>query len=462
MRREDFPKDFRWGAATAAFQIEGASDQDGRGPCIWDTFCAIPGKVRDGDTGKTACDHYHRYQEDVNLMAELGINAYRFSLSWSRLLPTGSTSGAGALNDKGVAFYDHLVDALLEKGIEPSATLYHWDLPQALQDKGGWVNRDTVYRFRDYAELAFKLYGDRVKRWYTHNEPWVAAFAGHLQGRHAPGIADLSSAVAVSHHLHISHALAVEAFRKSAVGDGQIGMVLNLYPVVAASDSAEDAAAAELCDAYQNRWFLDPLYRGTYPAELRARFEAAGAPVPEAAGDAGLLKAQKTDFLGVNYYFRKVVRAASTETLAKGAIPHPTLPFEEIIPEGAWRTEMGWEVYAPGLTELLTRVAADYGNPAMVITENGAAFKDDAAKGSDYAVEDEDRRVFLESHLVEALRCIRQGVRLEGYYEWSLMDNFEWAHGYHKRFGLFRVDYNTLKRSWKKSGRWYQSFLAGR
>lgn len=465
MKRSDFPSDFAWGAATAAYQIEGSASADGRGPCIWDTFSHLPGKTRDGDTGDVACDHYRRYLADVALMNELGINAYRFSVSWSRVLPHGS----GRVNEAGLGFYDRLVDSLLERGIAPSATLYHWDLPQALQDSGGWASRDTTERFRDYASVLFDRLGDRVRRWYTHNEPWVAAFAGHLQGRHAPGIADLSTAVAASHHLLLSHAMAVEAYRQSSASAGrelgakrEIGIVLNLYPCVSAGNSREDAEAASLSDAYQNRWFLDPLYRGEYPADLLARFTAGNAAPPVRDGDLSYIAAQKTDFLGVNYYFRKVVRAATADEIASKAVPHASLPIIETKPAGAPYTAIGWEVWPDGLRDLLVRLKSEYGNPRLLITENGAAF-DDPAPVSDpefgRIVNDEDRRAFLESHLSAAKDAIRDGCRLEGFYVWSLLDNFEWAQGYSKRFGIIRVDYATQERVWKKSGAWYRQFL---
>jgi beta-glucosidase len=458
MKRSDFPKDFLWGTATASFQIEGTEKDDGRGDCIWDTFCAIPGKVQDGDTGKTACEHYKRYAEDVDLMASLGISDYRFSLAWPRLLPEGS----GRVNPRGLDFYDRLIDRLLQKNIRPCATLYHWDLPQKLQDKGGWAKRDICDYFLEYANLAFERYGDRVKRWFTHNEPWVAAFAGNLQGRHAPGNTDLATAVAVSYHLVLSHGKAVEAYRKSKSGDGAIGIVLNLYPVEAASSSQADKNAANIADMFQNRWFLDPVYKGCYPQELRAAFEKAGAPLPEMPGDLDFVKKQKTDFLGANYYFRKVVRAASPAEIAGKETPHTSLPFVETIPEGAQLTEMKWEVYPQGMADLLLRIKDDYGNPPVLITENGAAFADknrvnDAALP--YMLDDEDRRAFIENHIAAGLAAREKGSNFAGYFVWSLMDNFEWARGYSRRFGIFHVDYETQKRGWKKSARWYESFL---
>jgi beta-glucosidase len=459
-----FPKGFLWGAATAAYQIEGSAAADGRGPSIRDRFSHTEGKVRDGDTGDVACDHYRRWAEDVGLMTELGLNAYRFSISWSRVLPEGK----GRLNPAGLAFYDRLVDALLEKGIEPSATLYHWDLPQATQDEGGWANRDIVGRFADYSALMYDKLGDRVPRWYTHNEPWVVAYAGHLQGRHAPGIADLKTAVAVSHHLLLSHAAAVEAFRtygrsaanRGTARGGEIGIVLNLYPCVPASASATDTAATQLADQHHNRWFLDPIYRGSYPAELFARFEAAGAAPPIHAGDLERIASAKTDFLGVNYYFRKVVAAceAGAPEMSAASAP-PAAVFAEVKPKGAPYTQIGWEVWPAGLTDLLLRLKADYGDPRLFVTENGAAFGD-ATFQANGEVDDEDRRSFLEGHFRAAAEAIAAGARLEGFFVWSLLDNFEWAQGYSKRFGLIRVDYPTQKRIWKKSARWYRKVIA--
>ena len=457
MQRRDFPKDFLWGAATASFQVEGSPDGDGRGRCIWDTFCATPGKVLNGDTGKVACDHYHRYADDAALMAELGIQTYRMSISWPRVLP----EGAGRVNQKGIDFYQRIFDELAKRNIEPSVTLNHWDLPQALYDKGGWVSRDTAGRFRDYAALMFDTFGDRVKKWVTHNEPWVVAFVGNLQGRHAPGNRDLAIAVSVSYHLVLSHALGVEAFRSSrAAKDGNIGIVLNLYPTYAASESIADRHAANIADMYQNRWFLDPVFKGEYPEELRTAFAQAGAVIPEQPGDLAYIKKQPIDFLGVNYYSRHFVHGATDAELAEGMTPHSALPFVSTPPVGAPVTGIGWELYPRGLTDILTRIKTDYGNPAVYITENGCAYPDDkVSTGGDYAIDDEDRRAYLEAHFSAALDAIRAGVNLKGYYVWSLMDNFEWALGYSVRFGIFHVDYETQKRSWKKSARWYQSFL---
>ena len=444
MTRHDFPPAFRWGAATAAYQIEGAAAEGGRGPCIWDTFAALPGKTVRQESGAVACDHYHRWPEDLDLLQALGVDAYRFSISWSRVFPEGT----GASNPQGIAFYDRLIDGLVARGIEPRATLYHWDLPQALQDCGGWGNRDVAGWFEDYAEAMFGAFGDRVKTWYTHNEPWVVAWAGHHVGRHAPGATDFALASQVTHHLLLAHAGAIEAYRGSRQGDGKIGAVLNLYPIVAATDAPADQAAARLVDGYHNRWWLDPVLKGSYPADLWKTFSDHGVAPRVQPGDLDRLAAAKSDFLGVNYYFRKVVKAADV---------HPILAFEEVKPVGAPYTSMNWEVWPEGLKDLLVRLKADYGDIPLSITENGAAFPDQTIV--DGVVQDEDRRSFLEDHFAAARRALDAGVNLESYFVWSLLDNYEWAWGYEKRFGLFRVDYATQKRSWKQSSLWYQQFL---
>ena len=446
MQRNQFPQSFSWGAATAAYQIEGAWNEDGRGPCIWDTFAALPGKTSKGDSGAVACDHYHRWPQDVELLSQLGVDSYRFSISWSRVFPEGT----GASNPKGVAFYDRLIDGLLEKGIQPCATLYHWDLPQALQDRGGWGNRDVVSWFADYAEAQYGAFGDRVKTWYTHNEPWVVAWAGHSIGRHAPGLTDPKLAVQVCHHLLLSHAAAIEVYRDSRRGDGSIGAVLNLYPMVPASDSDDDAKAARILDGHHNRWWLDPVMKGTYPQDQWDHYASLGLSPDVHADDMKRMSAAKSDFLGVNYYFRKVVQAQAGNAL---------LPLVEVKPKGAPYTSMDWEVWPEGLSDLLIRLKNDYGNPRIQITENGAAFPDEKWVGGE--IDDQDRRAFLAGHFQAALDAMKAGVRLEAYFVWSLLDNFEWAQGYERRFGVFHVDYQTQKRSWKKSGRWYQKFLAG-
>jgi beta-glucosidase len=443
MNRTDFPPSFRWGAATAAYQIEGAALEDGRSPCIWDTFAALPGKTVRQESGAVACDHYHRWETDLDLLADLGVDAYRFSTSWSRVLP----GGTGAVNPKGLAFYDRLVDGLLARGIEPRLTLYHWDLPQALQDRGGWGNRDVIGWFADYAQVLYGALGDRVKTWYTHNEPWVVAWAGHAIGRHAPGATDNQLALQVCHHLLLSHAAAIEAYRAAGSG-GQIGAVLNLYPMVPATDSAEDRAAARILDGHHNRWWLDPILKGTYPEDQAAHYRSLGLAPRIEAGDMDRLAAAKSDFLGINYYFRKVVRAGGGT---------PLLPLEEVKPAGAPYTSMNWEVQPHALVDLLVRLRADYGNLPLSITENGGAFPDETLTAG--IVEDEDRRSFLEGHFAAARQALDAGINLESFFVWSLLDNYEWAHGYDKRFGLFRVDYPTQTRTWKRSSLWYRDFL---
>jgi len=443
LERSVFPKDFIIGTSTASYQIEGAVLEGGRGASIWDVFSHTPGMIHNGDTGDIACDHYHRYAEDIALMKELGVRGYRMSVAWPRIFPKGS----GKPNMPGLDFYNRLVDALLEAGIEPMVTLYHWDLPQALQEKGGWGNRDTVLYFADYADTVFRSLGDRVKKWNTLNEPICTAFTGHWFGRHAPGIKDASLAVQVSHHLMLAHAMAVEAFRQSGL-DGRLGIALNLYPIYPASQLPEDKKAAWFADGFYNRWFLDPVMKGAYPEDMLSVYrENLNAPVIR-DGDMEKIAGSHVDFLGINYYFRKIVKSSESNDF---------LPMEEVRPEGAEFTEMGWEVYPQGLLDLLRRVHRDYDGPCMMITENGAAFKDNIIR--DGIIQDDDRVSYLERHLEKAREAISEGIKLEGYYIWSLIDNFEWGHGYSKRFGLFHVDYNTLERSWKKSARWLKRYI---
>jgi len=436
-----FPDNFLWGAATASYQIEGAVGEDGKGESIWDRFCRDPGKVHGGDTGDVACDHYHRYLDDVAMMQEIGLKTYRFSTAWPRIFP----SGKGKVNKNGLDFYERLIDALLGDGIEPALTLYHWDLPQALQDRGGWENRDTAGYFSDYAAAMFERFSDRVKTWITHNEPWVVAFVGHDAGRHAPGITDRVRAIEASHVLHLSHAKAVKIFRDINPPDAKIGITLNLAPVYAADESAADAVL--FADGYQNRWFLDPVFRGTYPEDIIETYiQHLDAPTIE-EGDMDLIASVSVDFLGVNYYMRHLVKAKSD----------PTKPFDAIIPQNAQVTEMGWEVFPEGLYGLLTRLDRDYDHPELYITENGAAFKDD--RRIDGRIDDDDRIRYLQDHFAQAHRAINDGVDLRRYYVWSLMDNFEWAFGYSKLFGIVHVDYKTQNRTWKKSADWYHDVI---
>ncbi len=433
-----FPEGFVWGTATASFQIEGGRDE--RGTCIWDDFCDWTGKVFQGHNGDIADDHYHRYREDVALMKELGGAAYRFSISWPRVLPEGH----GAVNPKGLDFYNRLVDELLENGITPYVTLYHWDLPSALQRMGGWAARDTASRFADYCEVMARALGDRVKDWITHNEPWVVAFIGNLQGRHAPGWEDLGLALQIGHHLLLSHGLAVPILRQHGDADTRVGITLNFSPAYPASDSAEDVAAARRHDGYTNRWFMDPLYKGSYPADL---VEAWGAAMPQVSADDLAQIAVPIDFLGVNYYSRAVVKHQ----------PGGLLDYATTKPEGEY-THMEWEVFPKALEDLLLRLSSDYAPQALYITENGCAYPDTlTAEGK---VHDPKRIEYLRQHLAASQRAITLGAPLQGYFAWSLMDNFEWGYGYSRRFGLIYVDYETMQRHPKDSFYAYQSIIA--
>ena len=428
-----FPHDFVWGAATSAFQIEGASRSDGKGPSIWDDFCRVPGAIADGSNGDIACDHYHRMESDLDLIAHLGVNAYRFSISWPRVQPLGS----GAVNAAGLAFYDRLVDGLLERNIRPYATLYHWDLPAELQRRdGGWLSRDTAYRFADYARIVAQRLGDRVVSFATHNEPWVTAVLGYERGVFAPGVRDRRVAWQASHHLLVSHGLAVKAIRQHSRAD--VGIVLNMSPVYPATDSDLDAAHAKLEDGRLVRWYMDALFKSRYPADV---LEHLGADAPQTQpGDAELIT-EPCDFLGVNYYHPTVSSSAN-----------PASPAAS----GAAVTDMGWEVAPHSMAELLVRLQRDYALPPMFIMENGAAYQDEVVEDR---VDDEQRRQYIESHLTAVADVIQRGVNIKGYFVWSLMDNFEWAEGYRKRFGIVHVDYATLRRTLKRSGLWYQSLL---
>jgi beta-glucosidase len=429
-----FPAHFRFGVAMASYQIEGAVQEDGRGPSIWDTFCRRPGAVAGGDTGDVACDHYHRWREDLDLMASLGVESYRFSIAWPRVQP----DGRGELNRPGVDWYRRLCFGLRERGIEPVATLYQWDLPQARQAAGGWSVRDTAERFAEYAALMADELGDLVDGWITHNEPWVVAFLGHAEGVKAPGIRDWPTALRASHHLLLSHGLAAAALRDS----GPVGITLNLAPV-----RSDDPGAALRMDGYMNRWFLDPLLRGRYPEDMVSHYERRYGPFDVVRdGDLATIAAP-LDFLGVNYYSPQRVRADPTrQPLELGrvnAVP-PT-------------TAMGWEVDPDGLHELLVRVRRDYGDIPIYITENGAAFEDGPVVNG--TLEDPRRVEYLRLHLEALSRAVADGVDVRRYFAWSMLDNFEWEHGYAKRFGLVYVDYSTQRRVPKRSGLWYRDFI---
>jgi beta-glucosidase len=445
MPRAIFPQDFVWGSATSAYQIEGAVNEDGRGESIWDRFAKTASHIEDGSNGSIACDHYHRWRDDIRLMQELGHRAYRFSVAWPRVCPTGRAP----VNEKGLDFYSRLVDGLLDAGITPYLTLYHWDLPQALQDEDGWARRDTAAAFAQYANIVSRRLGDRVKHWITHNEPWCASMVAYEKGHHAPGLRDGRAALAASHHLLLSHGLAVEIIRGNAPAS-EIGITLNLSPAIPASDDAADADARRHYDGYMNRWFLDPIFRGEYPADMVRDYRAKGYLPQEGLtfvqpGDLRTIGAP-TDFLGINYYSRSVLRSG-------GATADPVV----VVPE-APRTEMGWEVYPEGMFETLMRVHLEYGPQKIYVTENGASYSDGPdAKGR---VLDASRLRFLREHLLSAHRAIALGVPLKGYFVWSLLDNYEWQHGYTQRFGITWVDYETQRRLPKDSALWYRTVIA--
>jgi beta-glucosidase len=431
-----FPAGFLFGTATAAYQIEGGHDADGKGRSIWDTFCERPGAISTGETGERACDHYHRWREDVTLMRELGLGAYRFSISWPRVLP----SGTGARNEKGLEFYDRLVDQLLLNGIRPFVTLYHWDLPQALQDKGGWAAPGVVDAFSAYADLVARRLGDRVTDWMTLNEPEVVAYAGHHAGVHAPGTRDFATAVAVSHHLLLAHRAASGAIR-SARPTARVGIALNMSPCEPATDSPEDVAAATRADGYLNRWFLDPLYGRGYPKDMVALYAPFFDRARELDGYHGRL-----DFLGVNYYTRRLTKAGDGP-----------LRLERVERKDVERTAIGWEVHPQSFRKLLVRVHRDYAPREIFVTENGAAYDDVV---DDDRVDDPARVSFLTRHFAAAADALDDGVPLRGYFIWTLMDNFEWAHGTSKRFGIIHTDYRTQRRRIKASGSWYSDLIA--
>jgi beta-glucosidase len=437
-----FPPGFVWGTATSAYQVEGAPDADGKGPSIWDTFTTQPGRVRDGGTGLVACDQYHRYPEDIALMRELGVGGYRLSLAWSRLMPDGRTP-----NPAGIAHYRRLLEALRAAGIAPMVTLYHWDLPQALQDAGGWPHPGTADRFADYAALAARELGDLVGSWNTLNEPWVSSHLGYGTGVHAPGTADRSACYAADATLLRAHGLGLAALRAERP-DVPVGIALNLAPIVPVVDDPADHAAARLIDADRNRLYLDPLLAGRLPEDL---LDALGPDAP-ALTDADLATiSAPLDYLGVNYYFRTHV-TTHADLPAATPVRVPGHGVHQLAPDGVPRTALGWPVEPHGLTELLLRLRADYPRlPDVVITENGSAFADTIAP--DGTVDDPDRERYLVDHLGALHDAITAGVPVTGYYTWSLLDNFEWALGYEARFGLVRVDYATQRRTLKASGR---------
>ena len=444
-----FPEDFVWGAATAAYQIEGATHEDGRGPSIWDTFCRTPGKVYAGETGDVACDHYHRYRDDVALMADLGLRAYRFSVAWPRIQPDGS----GPVDPPGLDFYDRLVDELHRRGIKPIITLYHWDLPQALEDQGGWTARDTAERFADYATVVHQRLGDRIGTWTTLNEPWCSAYLGYGSGVHAPGRQDPAAAFTSVHHLLLGHGLAARALR--AAGATTVGITLNTAAVAPGDpDSDADQAAVRLVDGLHNRIFLDPLLRGRYPADMLEHIARFTDLAYLHSGDEEIIAAP-IDLLGINYYQPTYVAARPGDPGCDGA--YPGTEGIEFLPPTGPLTAMGWMIEPAHLTMLLDRVARDYPGVPLMITENGAAFADTIAP--DGQVPDADRIAYLDGHLRAAHEAIRRGVDLRGYLVWSLLDNFEWAEGYRKRFGIVHVDYPSQRRTPKDSAHWYREVI---
>ncbi|MEM7738376.1 MAG: GH1 family beta-glucosidase [Deinococcota bacterium] len=433
-----FPADFTWGVATSAYQIEGATETDGRGASIWDTFSATPGKTHGGHSGKVACNHYELWQQDLDLIRNLGVQAYRFSIAWPRIYP----QGRGQLNPKGLDFYDQVVDGLLARNIEPHVTLYHWDLPQALEDKDGWLNRDIVPTFVDYAHTITERLGDRVTSFATLNEPWCSSFLGYGIGVHAPGIQDKASFLQAAHHLLLAHGEAIPVMRETAP-NAQHGIVLNFEPAYPATDKEEDTLAAARYEGFYFKWYLEPLLKGSYPDDMLELYDD-NLPDIQSADMARM--AAPLDFLGINMYTRAVVTSD----------PSADLQFRQVRIDEVPRTAMDWEIYPEGLEQLLVNLHNDYELPPLFITENGAAFDDILRDGE---VNDNVRIDYLERHLEAVSNAIQQGVDIRGYFAWSLMDNFEWAFGYDKRFGIVHVDYDTQTRTLKNSAKWYTEMI---
>ena len=446
MTDDTFPTGFLWGVTTASYQIEGAWDADGKGESAWDRFAHTPGRVENGETGDVACDHYHRYAEDVELMHSLGLQAYRFSVSWPRIIP----DGRGSVNAAGLDFYDRLVDALLQRDIVPMLTLNHWDFPQALQDQeGGWASRNIVGHFVRYADVVSRRLADRVKLWTTHNEPYVVATNGHYYGTNAPGIRNLATSYRVAHHLLLAHGEAVPVLRANGDAAMRVGIVLSLSPTEPASDSQEDKAAARRYDAFMNRIFLDPVCKGAYPEDLLDLLAKANAAPPVEDGDMAKIGAP-LDYLGLNYYTRWVVR------------DNPLQPFphvEAVRPPGAEFTTQGLEIYPEGLYQLIMRVHRDYRLPVLYVTENGASFADEIAPGG--KVYDPERVAYLRTHIAQVQRAIQDGAPVQGYFVWTLMDDFEWRHGFSTRFGIVYTDFDhDLRRIPKESALFYKRVIA--
>ncbi|ABY95678.1 MULTISPECIES: GH1 family beta-glucosidase [Thermoanaerobacter] len=437
-----FPRDFVWGTATSSYQIEGAVNEDGRTPSIWDTFSKTEGKTYKGHTGDVACDHYHRYKEDVEILKEIGVKAYRFSIAWPRIFPE-----EGKYNPKGMDFYKKLIDELQKRDIVPAATIYHWDLPQWAYDKGGgWLNRESIKWYVEYATKLFEELGDAIPLWITHNEPWCSSILSYGIGEHAPGHKNYREALIAAHHILLSHGEAVKAFREMNIKGSKIGITLNLTPAYPASEKEEDKLAAQYADGFANRWFLDPIFKGNYPEDMMELYS-------KIIGEFDFIKegdletiSVPIDFLGVNYYTRSIVKYDEDSMLKAENVPGP-----------GKRTEMGWEISPESLYDLLKRLDREYTKLPMYITENGAAFKDEVTE--DGRVHDDERIEYIKEHLKAAAKFIGEGGNLKGYFVWSLMDNFEWAHGYSKRFGIVYVDYTTQKRILKDSALWYKEVI---
>ncbi len=443
MSESIFPKDFIWGAAASAYQIEGAYDEDEKGESIWDRFTHQKGNIFNGYTGDVACDHYHKYKKDVELMNKIGLDSYRFSISWPRIF----SKGTGKVNQKGLDFYKRLINELLENEIKPVPTLYHWDLPQVLQERGGWSNRDTAKYFQEYAFRVIDEFEGLVDQWITHNEPWVASFVGHAFGQHAPGKQNYQTALQVLHHILLSHGMVVKSFKEEE-REGQIGITVNLGDFQPASDKKEDLAAAWRQDNFMNKIVLDPLFRAKYPKEFFDFIQKNTGEIEIRDQDMSIVS-YPMDFLGINYYSRNLIKHAEEKNI---------IETKELKVEDSQYTEMGWEVYPPGIYNVLKRVNNEYSDLPLYITENGAAFQDKLTENG--KVKDQDRINYLREHIKNVYKAIQDGIPLKGYYVWSIMDNFEWAYGYSKRFGLIYVDYkDNQKRYLKESAKWYRKVI---
>ncbi len=448
MKKIIFPQGFMWGAATSSYQIEGAWNEDGKGESIWDQITHSPGVIKNGDTGDIACNHYHRYEEDVRLMRELGLKAYRFSISWPRIFPTGKDS----VNWKGVEFYDKLINLLIENEIDPFITIYHWDLPLTLNKIGAWESLEVVDAYVNYADFLFNQFGDRVKYWITFNEPMIFTFYFYLAGFHGKR-GNLAGAIRASHMVNVAHARAIQAYRNSQHSEGKIGITLNLNPVYAESSSPLNEQATRLVDGFMNRWYLDPILKGEYPQDIVELLSDKVDLSIITERDRELLGAHRGDFLGINNYSCTRVdlkRERDLNNLIKLMSPRRPKKGVEV-------SDMGWEVYPEGLHDLLIRIDKDYDHPVIYITENGMACKDDVIMEG--IVQDDDRISYIKRHLEAVHRAINKGVKLKGYFVWTLIDNFEWIEGYSKKFGLIKVDFATQERSWKKSAFWYKHVI---